>query len=529
MTGYATYGREVLKRLHQSGKFDLAEFASYGTVGDERASDIPWEFYGNAPDENDERQLKEYNSVATNQFGEWRFEEVLLNFKPDIVFDIRDFWMFDYQERSPFRHLFHWAVMPTVDSCPQNEQWLATYSNADAVFNYSQWGMDVLKSEGGKNINCMGIAPPSADSAYKPIADKRAHKSEMGIDPSTKIVGTVMRNQRRKLYPDLFETFRKYLNSSGSNDTYLYCHTSYPDVGWDIPKLINKYGLSSKVLFTYVCSKCGHFFPTFFKDAITLCPNCKTHAAGLASVQRGVDAESLSKIMNIFDLYIQYANSEGFGLPQVEAASCAVPVMSVDYSAMSSVIRKIGGVPLKVKPLYQEMETGCDRAIPDNDFAASEIEKFFKLSESERMKKGRKTQQKFKKHYNWDKTAKVWEDYFDSVELKNESETWKSPPRISSPSPNVPNGLGAKDYAKWLIINVLCEPEKLDTYFESRLIRDLNYGMYLEGTAGMYLNEDSAHSLKPSYQPFNEEIAYKSMASLCNRRNYWEQIRLDQT
>ena len=32
-----------------------------------------------------------------------------------------------------------------------------------------------------------------------------------------------------------------------------------------------------------------------------------------------------------------------------------------------------------------------------------------------RMKKGRKTQQKFKKHYNWDKTAKVWEDYFDSA------------------------------------------------------------------------------------------------------------------
>ena len=29
-TGYATYGREVMKRLYQSGKYELAEFASYG-------------------------------------------------------------------------------------------------------------------------------------------------------------------------------------------------------------------------------------------------------------------------------------------------------------------------------------------------------------------------------------------------------------------------------------------------------------------------------------------------------------------
>ena len=42
--------------------------------------------------------------------------------------------------------------------------------------------------------------------------------------------------------------------------------------------------------------------------------------------------------MNTFDLYVQYANSEGFGLPQVEAAGCGIPVASVDYSAMSSVV-----------------------------------------------------------------------------------------------------------------------------------------------------------------------------------------------
>ena len=68
----------------------------------------------------------------------------------------------------------------------------------------------------------------------------------------------------------------------------------------------------------------------------------------MSNVHNGVSNEYLSDIVNCFDVYLQYANSEGFGLPQVAAAACGVPVMSIDYSAMSSVVRKLGGTPLKV-------------------------------------------------------------------------------------------------------------------------------------------------------------------------------------
>ena len=40
-TGYATYSREIIRRLHASGKYEVAEFASYGKDGDPRI----W-FYG---------------------------------------------------------------------------------------------------------------------------------------------------------------------------------------------------------------------------------------------------------------------------------------------------------------------------------------------------------------------------------------------------------------------------------------------------------------------------------------------------
>ena len=96
-----------------------------------------------------------------------------------------------------------------------------------------------------------------------------------------KIVGTVMRNQRRKLYPNLMKSFRELIdqNPSMSDNTFLYMHTSYPDVGWNLPYFIKKYDLSSKVLVTYKCLECKSFFPSFYQDSKTCCPKCGSFSA----------------------------------------------------------------------------------------------------------------------------------------------------------------------------------------------------------------------------------------------------------
>ena len=522
-TGYATYGREVMKRLHSSAKYELAELSIYAHPKEPRLQEIPWTTYPNAPLPDNREAVDKYNSNGVYQFGEWRFEEVLLDFKPDIVFDIRDFWMLEFQERSPFRDLFHWAIIPTVDAEGQNEQWLSTYANADAVFTYSDWAVNTLAKEGGDSISCLGSSPPSADEVYKPIEDKDRNRQSLDLSLDAKIIGTIMRNQRRKLFPDLFDAFRKFLDSYGGNNVFLYCHTSYPDVGWDIPKLLKQYGLCSKVIFTYVCEACENIFPSFFHDAVSRCSRCGQFKSGLANVQRGASPEFLAKIINTFDLYVQYANSEGFGLPQVEAAACGVPVMSVDYSAMHSDIRKLGGTPLKLKTKYLELETGCMRAVPDNDYTAKKFQEFFELSDEKQLSLGEKTRKRFVQHYQYDDTAKKWADHFDSVPIKEG--VWESPPRLHSPSNSVPSDLNNRDLAKWLIVNVLGEPEQLDTYLEARLIRDLNYGVFIEGTGSLYFNEDSYAYGRPAFREFNLQEAYNQLSEIRDRKNYWEQRR----
>ena len=530
-TGYATYTREILNYLHSTGKYDIAELASYGTTGDPQAEGIPWRFYGVVPpNEAPQAQKDEYNSKPTNQFGEWIFEQVCLDFLPDVVCDIRDFWMLDFAERSPYRPYFKWCIMPTVDARPQARQWIATYEGADACLSYSDWAGGILSDQSGGKINYIGCAPPSAHPAYMPVADKELHKVNVGIAPSHKVIGTVMRNQRRKLFPDLFEAFRKFLDSSEDKNYYLYCHTSYPDLGWDIPELIHQHKLSSKVLMTYICKETGRPFPSLFKGALAQSPFTGKRSAVVCSVKDGASYEDLASIINCFDLYVQYANSEGFGLPQVEAAACGIPVMSTDYSAMESEVRKLGGIPLKPKALYKELETGCFRAVPDNDLAAKEMLKFFSLSDEERAEMGKQSRKNFEEKYQWNLSGKVWEEYFDSFEIPPIEQTWMSPPRIRNPEPKppqIPPNATHEGLAKWLISNVLCEPERLNTFFEARLCRDLAYQSTTGTTGGMYFNESSAaFDGIATRNPFNFDIAYEHMSALCQRRNQWESARV---
>tara|TARA_R100000008_G_scaffold79592_1_gene61389 strand:+ start:5702 stop:7381 length:1680 start_codon:yes stop_codon:yes gene_type:complete len=534
-TGYATYTREILNYLHSTDKYVIAEMSSYGERNDPRAANIPWGYYGVVPNQScepkaSEEELQAYQSNGSAQFGEWIFEHVCLDFMPDIVCDIRDFWMLEFAERSPYRDYFKWAVMPTVDARPQARQWVATYQSADACLTYSDWAGEVLKDQSGGKINYLGSAPPSAHPAYQPVEDKALHKKSLGIDPEYKILGTVMRNQRRKLYPDLFEAFKKFLDQSEDKKYYLYCHTSYPDLGWDIPELIQEHGLSSHVLFTYICPETKQTFPSLFNGPVAQSPYTGKWGSTLSNVKNGASYEQLSDIINLFDLYVQYANCEGFGLPIVEAAACGVPVMATDYSAMESEVRKLEGYPIKPAALYKELETGCLRAVPDNDLASRMFKEFFDLSEEERESIGKKTRSNFEKHFQWHLSGKKWEDYFDSIELEPVQKTWASPPSIHNPAdkPKDANQLSTNNLAKWLIVNVLGEPSKLNTWFEARMTRDLLYRSATSSTGGMYFNESSAAFDGINHRiEFNFDTAYDQMVSMCTRKNVWEQKRVE--
>lgn len=529
-TGYSNYVNGVLNYLYNTGKYELAELASYGQRNDPRGLSLPWKYYGVQPNEDYEpkatkEEKKAYYSKSSNQFGEFIFEHVCLDFQPDIVFDMRDYWQLEFSSRSPFRPYFHQVLMPTVDAEPQARQWIETYSDADAIFTYSEWAGDLLQRQSGNKVNYIGTAPPSPSSAYRPL-DKDVCRRELNINPESKIIGTVMRNQRRKLYPDLFYAFRKFLDTTQDNNYFLYCHTAYPDLGWDIPELLLTHGISSNVLFTYICRDTNRVFAKCYSGPITKSPFTDNFNAVMCNVRHGASEEQLSTIINSFDLYVQYANSEGFGIPIVEAAACAIPVVGIDYSAMSSVLKNIDGARLKPLAFYKELETGCHRAVPNNQEFVEYLNFFFSLNEEQIKYFKEDILHGYNKHYGLKKTGKKLETYFDSVQPKS----WTLPPRIFEPSEKLESydKMTYKDIARWLILNVVKEPERINTYFEARLIRDLTYGTRTAITGGIYENESSAaFEGKINRVPFNPDIAYEEMKKISDKRNYWEKRRYE--
>jgi glycosyltransferase involved in cell wall biosynthesis len=356
-TGYSIYGKEILSRLNKIEEFEVAELATYADAKDLEENPREWKCYPNKPNK-DSDEYASYISSPSSVFGDWAFNSVCLDFKPDIVMDIRDWWMFEYQQRSPFRDFYHWSIMPTVDAMPQDPQWINTFASADSVMTYSEFGRDTILNQ-CDSINFIDVASPAASGAFTPALNKAEHKESMGLDSSALIVGTVMRNQRRKLYPDLLKSFRQYLDKTKRSDVFLHCHTYYPDIGWEIPRLLDKFKLNNRVLFTYRCTNCEDISVGFYQDVASYCKKCKNFKRHLVGIENPIDEHGLNKIYNLFDIYVQYANSEGFGMPQLEAAYAGVPVISTNYSAMESVIKNIGAVGIDPLTLSMECETGC--------------------------------------------------------------------------------------------------------------------------------------------------------------------------
>ena len=527
-TGYSTYAKEVLTRLYSTGKYELAEFASYGLIEDDRQNDIPWLFYPNAVGAADPRH-KEYSSSPDNVFGKWRFDRVVLDFKPDIVFDIRDFWMNSYQCKSLFRQCYNWVVMPTVDSAPQQEGWLDVYSKADAILGYSEWAGKVLGEQTNNHIKYIGEASPGVDlDTFKPL-NKSKCKEALGIPENCTVIGSVMRNQKRKLLPDLFQSFRELLNSyeADNNDLgkslYLYLHTSYPDMGWDIPALLKENSVSNRVLFTYHCKSCNEIHASTFTHAIKSCPHCGAEACRFPSSNMGVSNNQLAIIYNTFDIYVQYAICEGFGMPQIEAGSCGVPIVSVDYSAMSDIVKKLQGYPIQVQRFFKELETEAYRAYPDNQQLVETLKQFLFLPTPVRQKKGFETRQLVEKYYNWDDVAKKWEKTFDEIMLDPGRKTWNNTIHSMKPIESVPAFENNYELLSYIFDNHIKNPNAFYDHINLYMLKHLDYGFVVDG------GEIKPYKIQNYINILNEyikanNIAYQLMTgtAIANKEDYLE-------
>lgn len=448
---------------------------------------------------------------------------------------IRDWWMDEFVLRSPFRQNFVFVWMPTIDGEPQRELWLDSYRQCDHILTYSQYGMNLLKNTGRRGTDLVTIASPGADlEIFKPPDNKRDHKARLGIDPNSLIVGTVMRNQKRKLYYDLIEAFGQWLYHSKSKGhlelakrTFLYLHTSYPDVGYDIGKAIRDFKIGNKVIMTYLCSNCQTVYPSFFSGGMMICRKCGKLAAHPPNANHSCPRNVLADIMKTFDLYVQYSISEGWGMPLTEAQACGVPTMAVRYSAMEDHLESPTAIPIEVERFFWEaiVETEQRRALPSNIDFVGKLDRFLKQNETVRDEKAKQTRAYIEelvstygqdvpmRRRGWERTAAIWRQVIHEIKIKDQQTTWLCPtsrahhPNLIPPS----NDMDNSEFVNWVISKIWNRPYMLRTHFANEWLKSLNSGSRTMGDKRI---------------PFNRQMFVEHFMEMVRQANIVEEKRL---
>ncbi len=308
---------------------------------------------------------------------------------------------------------------------------------------------------------------------------------------------------------------------------YLYLHTSYPDQGWELPRLVEEFGVGCRTLFTYFCGACGAYYPSPYADALAICRRCHQPAAVLPDAARGLDRSSLARLYNLMDVFVQCANCEGFGMPLIEAASCGVATMATDYSAMSETVRKTAGLPIQVKAFYKECETHRNMAVPDIDHLVKNLIQFLSLPAPMRVRQGNLAREGVLAHYTYEKTAATWAEHLSRVKPAN----WKVPIALHNPPSGPPPELSDDEFVRWCIAMVGGRPDLSDSLMALRMSRDLTWGSTGPTMGGLAFNEASALGIGTSRdnrrKPYSRDDVVKQCVEISQLHNRWERERME--
>lgn len=442
-TGFSVMAYDVLSRLHKSGKYEVAELASYVSDDDPRIHQLPWKVYPVIPSNSKKEEMERYHrEYQTSQFGSLRFESAVNHFKPDIVFSYRDYWHDEFITKSPSRPYYTYIWSACVDSEPPRDEWMATFSTVDLMTSYTQWGLNVLRKYGGGKLNVSNIdTMPGVDiETFRPM-DRNKIREEYGIPQDANIIMTVMRNQPRKLFPSIMSAFANTLDNlykmgldAIADKTYLYLHTGNPDCGFDIPKELIRYGIGNRVIVTYYCQTCKQSTPGFYSGDRKYCPKCRAKACAMANTSNGSTREELAKIYNLADLYLQYSVAGALEIPIIEAKACGVPVVSVEYAAPYELARLGGGYgQVQMAGWKQESvrETSQIRGVPDDKHLEEILTSFLQEGEEKRKLMRELARDTAERYHSSDGFAQKWDQIFASVPSKNPFR-WFANPKVSN-------------------------------------------------------------------------------------------------
>jgi glycosyltransferase involved in cell wall biosynthesis len=339
-----------------------------------------------------------------DQFGIDAAQLIVANWKPDVMVTLFDLWIGDSPLLEGQRNWFtkihpkHIAYFP-VDHEPAPDPVVNQAKRAYRAVTMSQFGQRMMDRARVRTT----MIPHGVDTnTFTPPLDKEKNRKwlvehssplfEGKDDPWPEgcfVIGANAMNKdqiKRKGWDKEFDGIRLFLeaNPDARRDFRVYLHTwpQYPG-GYPLDHLADKMGFSSLTR--------------------------KTHTYHM---YQGLNTEALATMYGGFNILMNASRGEGFGIPILEAAACAVPAIGTRFSSMTELIEGHGWLVDSITPdltmLLSYMATPNEFQIADAIADA--------YNNPDKVKSFGAASREFSLNYDWEKVVvPLWAQLFEEI------------------------------------------------------------------------------------------------------------------
>jgi len=326
-TGFSTVNNNIIGNLPKE-EFDVHHLA-INYYGDPH--DFNWKIYP---------AFTKGNVLGLNRIPDFA------NFEWDGIFILNDPWVinkFLEQIKKHFKKIPPIVTYFPVDATELSKEWFEHFDIVSESVLYTLFGaMETLKVHQPKS-GLISVIPHGVDttSFYKIEDDKRKIKKLLFPDKEDFLDSFIVlnnnRNQPRKRIDITIKGFSLFAQNKPEN-VKLYLHMGLTDVGWNVSKLAERYGIANRLVVT-----------------------------GTQKGPQQVPVEKLNIIYNATDVGLNTSIGEGWGLANHEHSATGKPQIVPDHSACRELFEDCGLlIPANITHVNPEVLTEGKVVTPED-------------------------------------------------------------------------------------------------------------------------------------------------------------------
>jgi len=449
-TGFGGFMKEILTYLYKTNKYDLYLYASGVTWENADFERWPWKVYGAFPNNPQEINeiMKDPGQARLVSYGHYNIDKVIQTVKPDVYIGVEDFWGVEYAIDKIWFDKINSVIVWTADSLPLLQN---AVDKAPKIKNHYVWADFARKEFHKLGITNVGTLRGSVDTdTYRKIPDykKNELRQKFNIPLDCFCIGTLSRNQLRKLYPNLIEGYKIFkIQNPEIKNTRLLFFTHFTE-GWDIPRLIKDNEVDPKeVLCCYKCRKTGEFFVMPFEGQDIDNPVTGDKKTLITvNVQDKLTNEQVNEWYNLLDVFCLPITSGGQERAVQEAKLCELITLINPYSCgEDNCTPEAYSLPLEFST-YREIGTQFIKASVYPSSIAKQLKRVYEMSSDKRREYGKNARKWTMDNFSIEVVGKRYENVIDNLPDHNWDFNFEIKPK--NPDAEIPV---IEDNGQWLI------------------------------------------------------------------------------